>query len=998
MAPRCYRLIVKEMRSKIAKIPFWLVLSFLHSFALAQHPVYYQFTEEDGLPDVEFYDVIQDSQGFFWFAANNGLFRYDGKSFKNYNHPGKRGLSVFNLSEDANGNIWCVNISGQLFRIQKDSLTIAADLNPSLTIDVPDYLIKDNGDMLITSLTGLFTFKKGVLEKVKYERQTNRLRRVTQLHRDIYLIEGDNKLLRFREGKIETICDSISSYYHFNIEKTTRGTYLVGWSSSVPWKSQVSHFDEETKKITVLQLPEKLANSKILSITSDSHDSLWMCTSRGGYQVTVKANAFHITKELLPEIFVTKIIEDHEKNLWLTTLDNGIFFIPDLDVISYALTVADSKKSGIKNLVKDHLDSVFYISKDSIFGKVRKSGLSPLFKVPAFYVNDLKYNTASNQFYAYGDRIIVFDKQMAKTIDSDYLNTIKAISLLPDNRVLVSNNLFTGIISEQFSGLQLSDIKILRGNRSYANYYSHLTHTIYVSYVDGVFSYKDGSSTEIQFRGNNIYALGFSETSDSTIWIATFNHGVLGVKNNQVVYEYNTSNGLQSNEIVKIMADDDRLWVVHKSGLQRIDRPGNTITTIDRHDGLNTYSISDIEIANGYIYLATPGGIISMPAAKDFTNTISPTVYLESFSVSEVELPLKNSYALDFDNENIRISFNSTSFSPLAPEKQFQYKLEGIDNDWVLTTSGFARYPSLPDGTYTFKVKALNEDGISSTKPATVVINVALPLWKEWWFILLVVVILGFTVYLETNKVLKRKEVKRRQQQEKREIEQSLIISKLTALRSQMNPHFLFNALNSIQEHIITNQRDLASDYLGKFADLMRVYLDQSRLNSITLEEEVHTLSLYLDLEKMRFEENFEYHIHTAEVEEKMHMHIPTLLIQPYTENAIKHGLLHKRGLKKLDIYFKLSSDNKDVLTCFIEDNGVGRVRSMQINASDRKNHRSFALEAGKSRLELLNYGHDLKIGVTIEDLYDKNTGNATGTRVVLRVPLSVTDNSLDTN
>lgn len=974
-----------------------LALPLLCNFALAQHPVYYQFTEENGLPDVEFYDVIQDSHGFFWFAANNGLFRYDGKSFKNYNHPGKRGLSVFNLTEDAQGNIWCVNISGQLFRVKNDSLTIVADLNPSLTIDVPDYIFQDNGDILITSLAGLFKLKNGqrTLEKIKYDGQTNRLRRIRQLNNDIYLIEGHHKLLKYHNGEIEPIIDSISSFSECSIQKTAKGIYLVGWSDFAPWKSQVNSYDEETRRITTLQLPEKLANSKILSITSDSRDSLWMCTSRGGYQVTLKKNTFHINKVLLPETFVTKIIEDHEKHFWLTTLDKGIFFIPNLEVRLYTISKAD-KKNEITNLVKDHRDSVFYVSKDSIFGKVGKHGLLPGFKIPAFYVNDLKYNASNHKFYAYGERIIVFDSATIASVDPTYINTIKALTILPEDQVLLSNNLFTCIMPAKISHPQLTDIRILRGKRSYANYYSPTSGVIYTGYVDGVFSYEDGKSIEIKFKGNDIHALGFSETLDATVWIATFSHGVLGVRDNQVVYEFNISNGLKSNEIVKVLADHNYLWIVHKKGLQSIDLTTNTIATIDRHDGLNTYSISDIEIAGGYVYLATPEGIISLPATHDFTNMVPPIIYVEGLTIDEVEQPQKESYLLEYDNENIRINFNSTSFSPLATQKQFLYKLEGVDNDWVLTTSDYARYPSIPDGTYTFKVKALNEDGLSSVYPATLTINVALPLWKKWWFILLVVSTLVLIVYLETDRIMKRRAVKRKQQQEKREIEQSLIISQLTALRSQMNPHFLFNALNSIQEHIITNQRDLASDYLGKFADLMRVYLDQSRRDTITLEDEVRTLSLYLGLEKMRFEENFEYRIHTSEVEEKMHLHIPTLLIQPYTENAIKHGLLHKRGRKKLDIHFRLATESPNVLICIIEDNGVGRIRSMQINAQDRKNHRSFALEAGKSRLELLNYGRDMKIGVNIEDLYDEKTGNALGTRVILRIPLSASDNNLD--
>ena len=207
--------------------------------------------------------------------------------------------------------------------------------------------------------------------------------------------------------------------------------------------------------------------------------------------------------------------------------------------------------------------------------------------------------------------------------------------------------------------------------------------------------------------------------------------------------------------------------------------------------------------------------------------------------------------------------------------------------------------------------------------------------------------------------------------------------SELKALKAQMDPHFIFNALNSIQEYIVMNQKDLASDYLGKFADLMRKYLHNSGKGAISLLEEVSCLNIYLELEQVRFEETLTY---TIEVDSDIALEevfIPTMIIQPYVENAIKHGLLHKKKDRKLIV--NITKEERDVI-CVIQDNGIGRARSAEIKSKRMQTHQSFATKANESRLALLNYGKDRKIGIDVIDLFD-NQNKPIGTKVVLRIP-----------
>ncbi len=215
-------------------------------------------------------------------------------------------------------------------------------------------------------------------------------------------------------------------------------------------------------------------------------------------------------------------------------------------------------------------------------------------------------------------------------------------------------------------------------------------------------------------------------------------------------------------------------------------------------------------------------------------------------------------------------------------------------------------------------------------------------------------------------------------------IEKQYKDSELKALKAQMNPHFIFNALNSIQDYIVLNQKNLASDYLGKFADLIRNYLHFSDTSFISIPDEVHNLNLYLELEKLRFEEELSYSIQVDNNANSEMLNIPTMLIQPYVENALKHGLLHKKDNRKLHISVSKVSDK--LIECVIEDNGVGREKSKEINQKREAQHKSFALKATTERLDLLNYGKDKKIGVEIIDLKDDD--KATGTKVILTIPI----------
>jgi len=317
---------------------------------------------------------------------------------------------------------------------------------------------------------------------------------------------------------------------------------------------------------------------------------------------------------------------------------------------------------------------------------------------------------------------------------------------------------------------------------------------------------------------------------------------------------------------------------------------------------------------------------------------------------------------------------------------KYQWKLEGLDKTWSPVTNQHSiNYSNLGAGSYTFMVRACNEDGVWNKQPTVLKFHISPPFWLRWWFIALLVLLVAGFVLIFFKWRENRIKATAAEGQRKLQMEKEIVELEQKALRLQMNPHFIFNALNSIQSQIGTDNDQAARYYLAKFSRLMRQILDNSRNTFITLEEEANTLENYLLIEKFCNGDRFDYKISIDENIEKDYVKIPPMLLQPFVENAIKHGLKYidgKRGL--IEVNF---SEKNNVLECSVSDNGIGRKKAEELNmASKETYHKSTALLVTQERLDLFKENPELK-SLEIIDLHDE-TGNATGTQVIVRIPI----------
>jgi hypothetical protein len=527
---------------------------------------------------------------------------------------------------------------------------------------------------------------------------------------------------------------------------------------------------------------------------------------------------------------------------------------------------------------------------------------------------------------------------------------------------------------------------------------------------------------------------GLCEDDKKNIWIGTSKAGLFKLRGDSI-YNMNKELGVTEEDFFALKFTNNYLFSASLNGVLVIDLLRKTSRYVTEQDGLNSELVYSIEFAENKktLWIGTNQGINKLNLEKYFREkkidvtsygklqgfmgvecnsngiwedpdgsvwfgTISGLVKHEPYSLKKNLVP--NSTLIQkiklfsedtalANNSVLPSGFNTITFyykglCLTSPEKVvYIKKLEDLEKEWSRpSTEDYSKYANLAPGKYTFKVKSRNNEGVWDDHETTFTFIILAPFYKKWWFIALVIIGVSTLVYIVV--MLRIRNLKRKQKEElERRVEMSKI--ELKALRSQMNPHFIFNSLNSIQHYIFNSKSDEAIKYLSKFARLVRIILNNSNKPTVTVGEDLEALKLYLELEQMRFEDKFDYEIIIDPSVDADYDIMPPLLTQPYVENAILHGLNPKPGRGKLTIAF--TSEN-NFLICTITDNGIGREKSAEIKRTmPVSKHKSLGMQITEDRLRILNEVNNSKLSVTITDLKDEH-GNALGTKVELYIPL----------
>ena len=396
---------------------------------------------------------------------------------------------------------------------------------------------------------------------------------------------------------------------------------------------------------------------------------------------------------------------------------------------------------------------------------------------------------------------------------------------------------------------------ILREERAFSIFGDEEQEQIWVGYADGLYLYeKNGDFQIISLPdSSNILASSLARTEDGTIWVGTPAQGVIGIRDGKIQYHFHQQNRLPTSNCRWLETEGSQVWIGSDEGVFLIEPNSEHIWMYGRQDALPSNDIRGLSLIDEWVYVATPIGVCRFLKEEMRAEKSSYPTFLTGVALYERDTLLEDGVRLSHNQNNLRFSFLGLAYRPQG-YYQYKYRMLGLDSSWVEIPSSqrIARFPSLPAGSYTFEVTTQVPGASNDQAPARFSFSIDIPYWQRWWFWALIFLgLIGLTSlgFMYRIQVLK----------ERNRIDQELRTAQLSAIKSQMNPHFMFNALNSIQDFILLNEKRQANLYLGKFADLMRLYLNLSNQTSVILADIIKALDLYLQLEGIRFDDTFNY-------------------------------------------------------------------------------------------------------------------------------------------
>lgn len=944
----------------------------------AQQPYFTVIDDTKGLPSNNVYNILQDKKGYIWIASQEGISRYDGFNFKTYKNQEQTSAAGSNLKEDGLGRIWYQNFDGYCYYIENDSL----------------HALKQNKPI------GFYAF--GVSAQFLYLLQPKGI--------DVYDINNlklIKTILFFEQIKDinTTACFENNFYFTANklLYKVTPNLKLEQLNVNINWNEKnnqlyttpnyliLSARENENEQLYKLQRGKFIPylatkGPKIIQNVHLIENKHWIVAPNGAF---VFENG--TSKHYFKDINISCVMKDMDNNYWVSSTNKGIFVIPSLQttfvqIKDYQPSLFEKTKDGFLLFTQNN-----EIVKLNNQFEPQKKLFSSQSNTPIYYAF---YDSISNLLLTSSFGVGIFNtmpfkhlkhkdvalKSVAK-IDHKYIAEATSgyanLSVLPN-----SKNNAPSKWDEIYNQLkQKSNVQVavfIDGIRAKTVAFSPEMNAIYCGSNIGLYKQTLNNQYEIKQNGKSIFVSRLIACK-SFILALTTKGELITITNDTLFKTINNLPNIGIKEVKKIKSFGNNLCILGNDKLVIVDTQNPNKTIYQLPILLKTSEINDFIIEHKILHILTHNNIISLAVNDDNNYESKPNFIIENYEINGKSYSKINE-TLSYQENNIIINYALLNYTQIQ-NQHIAYKIN--NENWVNTMPNMRslQFASLSPGEYSIQFK------INNTVLPNAIVNFKInkPFWLQWWFLLAIGFILtvsGFAYYKWQIRLLIKKN---NLITEKMILENELNKSKLTSIKSQMNPHFFYNALNTIQSYIFINDKKNASNYLAKFSKLTRLILEMSEKETITISEEIEALNLYLALEQMRFEDNFEFEIKiNPEIDKEMDK-IPPMLVQPYVENAIKHGLLHKEGKKNLSVLFNCIENN---LIVTINDNGVGRKRSEQLNKIKEHKHQSFSTQANKKRLEILNQSKNKPVAVIITDNYNE-VGNATGTTVTLTIPLT---------
>ncbi len=981
----------------------------------AQNFSYVKYGLRDGLPQAKVVDVLQDQQGFLWLATKgSGLVRFDGSSFEQYTtSDGLPSNFIQSLTLDHSGNLWVGTNKGFA---KKDQYKFK-NILPSFGNYITSLSFLTSEELVLGTPKGLYLYD---VEKKKVNGLPFAIANINEIktlaNGNLSIAASDGWILLRSANDFEYIKSNdglISENIFTSAQKTNRGIWVVG-------EKKAALFNSNKINRTFNELSYDHPN--ITSSYVDKKGNLWIGTADEGIFIYGKNEDFQLNKSNgLPSDGIAKITEDNLGQIWIASSDGGLIKALEQQFQFY------NQSNGLPS------NDVNAITQDSALNIWVACGENGIASIRDGVI--AKYNR-HRDFLNITCNSLCYDGYQRLWVGTDgkgigVLDSLGLYQIIDRNRGL-SGNRITSLVSDlegniwigtAENGLNYVKVDLIDSLQQQAIFSVDKTQgkginhlklgadgNIWYATTSGELGKIIGTQSPIVFNRQNGIPSSEIRTfifdNQGGLWLGTAGEGLLysNTISGRLKFSKHSINPLLTSSNIFSLAIDnqDDLWIGNEKGVDRFSPDAaadNQVYFFGYSQGyLGGAANRNAQLLdqNGTLWLGTRGGLITVKEGLSVQNNTAPTLSFREIAIQNI--PILDSDYADFYEPNKglvsglqlpwqvqQLTFELNGVHLNYPNDiKYRWMLEGLDEDWnTLSKSNQINYSNLAAGDYQFKAEA-SHDGIHFSPTVTSVFSIANPIWKECWFKWLIGALLALTVFYIFYSRIQQVRQKEKRKRKDLELENELLNLNQKALQLQMNPHFIFNTLNSINALVAKGENQAARKQINNFAKQLRSTLSNSRKDFISLEDEVKSLEEYLQMLQFCHAEKFDFGIEVEASINQEELELPPMILQPFVENAVLHGFngINKTG--QLTVNFSIQGK---LLVCIIEDNGIGREAAGISKARKPGAHQSAGMDVTKSRLDNLKDGLNYK-SLEIIDL--KENDIAKGTKVIVRIPFRV--------
>ncbi|MBC6111990.1 histidine kinase [Pedobacter sp. CCM 8938] len=975
---------------RIALVSFVLLIS-LPSKLFSQTTYLPHYTSKNGLASNNCYYILQDKKGFIWISTDNGVSRFDGTNFQNFTiEDGLPDTQILKMTEDSEGRIWFFSLNGQLSYLKdgkfynQDNNDLLKKLNFNTVI--VSFLQDKAGRIWLGTNSNLIVCWDGKSVKKYVSPHANNQFINAFIHQDeqgnIYAY-SDLSVQKFN-GKHFSLTDSkvdpISYMTAFN-QNDKSLVYLD--------KSGLKEFKNGNLN-TLISIPKNLIkNMSGYFYYDNSSKEVWLANANGAFALNKNGK----TVQYLQDISVNQVIKDANQNMWFATTQ-GIYMLPN---INSRLSIIDAESglssNVIKSITKDNKNRLWLGTDDAVIDvlsinnyQVNEVGLDDFKKYKT--IKQITYDPKNQSVYFASDYGMgVFKNIYKSTSEVKYLKEVNNSMFVIKHFSLSENNnhlalaLSSGVVflsdrinQFEFNSLKYREKEDFFKDRSYHVFYDKAGN-LWFSNINGLSQFSNGKLIK-HFEKNPLLTKRINDIQqlpDGTLILGTDGYGLIFYKDNKITRQITQKDGLTNNICTKIFIKNNEIWVLTNKGVNKITNyPENpSVANFDYGKDLLSDDINSLFIDDSTAYFGTNRGLILFKYNNKNISRNLPKVYVTSIIRDNERLPIdKDNFTFETGNNIILFTFSAVDFT--TSDITYRYRLNE-NAAWIETRTRRLDFSSLQTGDYVFEVSAKSQNG-NWGPSAKISFTIKKHFWQSLWFLSILILLVAYIFYKVAVYITRKQKDK---EQEQLLVKNKVLMLEQQALQAMMNPHFVFNVMNSIQHYINTQNTASANKVLTGFARLIRKNLEICTKSYISLEEELEYLNLYLKLEKNRFGEKLKYFFYVDEDIDKEETFIPSMLLQPYVENAIWHGIMPKETGGEIHINIKLQDEF--YLNIEIIDDGIGIENSLR---DKKETHISKGMQLTKERLNLLG-----QIGAKPIHL-DVRQNSTNSTTVSISIPL----------